>query len=259
MPDETLLSPKLAAFQRLLTIMDELREQCPWDRKQTLESLRPLTIEETYELADAILEGNMDELKGELGDLFLHLVFYCKIGEERAQFDVAGVLDQVCEKLIRRHPHIYGDVQVQDSEEVKRNWEQIKLREGRKSVLQGVPNSLPAVTKALRVQEKVAQVGFDWPEKKQVWDKVLEEIAEFRAAEASGHLEEQAAEFGDVLFALINYARFSGIDPEAALERTNRKFMYRFRYIEENAPKPLVEMTLAEMDQLWDEAKKEKP
>jgi XTP/dITP diphosphohydrolase len=259
MTDETRLSPKLAAFQRLLTIMDELREQCPWDRKQTLESLRPLTIEETYELADAILEGNMDELKGELGDLFLHLVFYCKIGEEKALFDVESVLDQVCEKLVRRHPHIYGDVQVQDSEEVKRNWEQIKLREGRKSVLQGVPNSLPAVTKALRVQEKVAQVGFDWPEKKQVWDKVMEEIGEFRAAEAAGHTEEQAAEFGDVLFALINYARFLGIDPEAALERTNRKFMYRFRYIEENAPKPLVEMTLAEMDRLWDEAKKEKP
>ncbi len=256
---DNLLSPKLLAFQRLLNIMDELREQCPWDRKQTIESLRPMTIEETHELADAILEGNMDELKGELGDLFLHLVFYCKIGEEKALFDVQSVLDQVCEKLIRRHPHIYGDVQVRDEGDVKRNWEQIKLQEGRKSVLQGVPKSLPAVTKAVRIQEKVAQVGFDWPDKAQVWAKVQEEIGEFRAAEATGNPEEMADEFGDILFALVNYARFSGIDPEAALERTNRKFMHRFRYIEDNAPKPLTDMTLAEMDLLWERAKQRKP
>lgn len=235
--------------------MDELREKCPWDRKQTIESLRPMTIEETHELADAILEGDMAELKGELGDLFLHLVFYCKIGEERALFDVESVLNQVCEKLIRRHPHIYGDVTVTDAEEVKRNWEQIKLQEGRKSVLQGVPKSLPAMTKALRVQEKVAQVGFDWPDKAHVWEKVQEELGEFREAETAGDLDAQADEFGDVLFALVNYARFAGIDPEAALEHTNRKFMARFRYIEENAPKDLLEMRLDEMDALWEQAK----
>ena len=256
MTPENTLPHKLAAFQRLLTIMDELREQCPWDRKQTMESLRPMTLEETHELADAILDGNMDEMKGELGDLFLHLVFYCKIGEEKELFDVGSVLNQVCDKLVRRHPHIYGDVQVRDAEEVKRNWEQIKLSEGRKSVLEGVPKSLPAVTKAMRVQEKAAQVGFDWPDKTQVWEKVQEETAEFQAAEAEGNALDMAEEFGDLLFALVNYARFSGIDPEAALERTNRKFMERFRYIEEHATKPLPEMTLAEMDVLWEAAKK---
>jgi XTP/dITP diphosphohydrolase len=247
----------LEAFERLLIIMDELREQCPWDRKQTLESLRPLTIEETYELADAILEGNAEELRGEVGDLFLHLVFYCKIASEQGAFDVADALNAWCEKLIRRHPHIYGDVKAETEEEVKRNWEQLKLQEGKKSVLQGVPKSLPALVKATRIQFKAAQVGFEWEQMDQVWEKVEEETAEFQEAMRSSDQAKREEEFGDLLFALVNYARYAGIDPESALERTNKKFIRRFQYIENHAGRDLNEMTLEEMDTLWNRAKAE--
>lgn len=248
---------KLDAFARLLRIMDELREQCPWDRKQTLQSLRNLTIEETYELADAILENKLDDIKEEIGDLMLHLVFYAKIASEQGAFDIADALNAICDKLIKRHPHIYGDVKVENEEDVKRNWEQIKLQEGKKSVLQGVPNSLPAMVKAYRMQEKTKQVGFEWENSEQVWDKVEEEIGELKEAIAEGQSPERVEEeFGDVLFSLVNYARFQGIDPETALERVNQKFKKRFEYIEANAPKDLQEMTLAEMDALWNEAKK---
>ena len=254
--NKTMYSEKLQAFERLLGIMDELRERCPWDRKQTIESLRHLTIEETYELADAILEGDMAELRGEIGDIMLHMVFYAKIAEEKGDFNLTEVLHGLCDKLVRRHPHIYGDVQVADEEEVKRNWEQIKLQEGKKSVLQGVPKSLPALVKAYRIQEKAKQVGFEWENREQVWDKVQEELQELQTeleqGAESSRLED---EFGDVLFSLVNYARFLGLDPEAALERTNRKFIQRFRYIEAHAPKPWDEMSLAEMDALWNEAK----
>ena len=247
---------KLDAFARLLEIMDTLRAQCPWDRKQTLQTLRNLTIEETYELADAILEENLDEIKEEIGDLMLHMVFYAKIAEEKGAFHIGDALNAVCEKLIQRHPHIYGDVHVENEEEVKRNWEQLKLREGKKSVLQGVPHSLPAMIKAYRMQEKTKQVGFEWENSEQVWDKVEEEIAEFREAM---HLnlpqEKREEEFGDVLFSLVNYARFQGIDPETALERVNLKFKQRFEYIEAHAPTDLRDMSLAEMDALWNEAK----
>lgn len=247
---------KLQAFGRLLTIMDELREKCPWDRKQTLESLRHLTIEETYELGDAILDNNLDELKGEIGDLMLHLVFYAKIASEQGAFDIADVLTFLCDKLVRRHPHIYGDVQADDAETVKQNWEKIKLQEGRKSILSGVPRSLPALVKAFRIQEKAKQVGFEWENRQQVWDKVQEELGELQEVVETNDASAIEDEFGDVLFSLINYARFLNIDPELALERTNRKFIQRFQYIEENAPKDLQEMTLEEMDALWNEAKR---
>lgn len=249
---------KLKAFGRLLKIMDELREQCPWDKKQTLESLRHLTIEETYELADAILENNLDELKGEIGDIMLHMVFYAKIADEQGAFDIEDVLNFLCEKLIRRHPHIYGDTKVENEEQVKANWEKIKLQEGKKSILSGVPNSLPAVVKAYRIQEKAKQVGFEWENKEQVFDKVNEEMAELQEVvyDENSKQERLEEEFGDLMFSLINYARFLKVDPELALERTNRKFIKRFQYIEANAPKDLQEMTLEEMDALWNEAKK---
>jgi XTP/dITP diphosphohydrolase len=250
------MQEKLEAFGRLLTIMDELREKCPWDRKQTFQTLRNLTIEETYELADAIIEGDTEGIKEEIGDLLLHIVFYAKIGSEQKAFDIADALNAVCDKLIKRHPHIYGDVVVADEEEVKKNWEQIKLQEGKKSVLAGVPKSLPAMVKAYRMQEKTKQVGFEWENAGQVWEKVEEEIQEFKETITENlSKEKQEEEFGDVLFSLINYARFQGIDPETALERVNVKFKSRFEYIEANAPKSLQEMTLAEMDILWNEAK----
>jgi XTP/dITP diphosphohydrolase len=246
---------KMMAFGRLLKIMDELREECPWDRKQTWQSLRNLSIEEMYELADAILEEDTDEVKEELGDILLHMVFYAKIAEEKELFDISDSLQFVCEKLIARHPHIYGDVKVSGEEDVKRNWEQLKLKEGKKSVLQGVPKSLPAMVKAYRMQEKTAQVGFEWENKDQVWDKVMEEINEFREELVSGDQAKKEEEFGDLIFSLINYARFEGIDPETALERVNKKFKRRFEYIEAEAPKPLDKMSLEEMDALWNEAK----
>lgn len=248
---------KLDAFARLLTIMDELREQCPWDRKQTFQTLRNLTIEETYELADAILEEDIDGIKEEIGDLMLHMVFYAKIGDEQQSFDIADALNAICDKLIKRHPHIYGDVKVKDEEEVKKNWEQLKLQEGKKSVLAGVPKSLPAMVKAYRMQEKTKQVGFEWENAGQVWDKVEEEIQEFKETlEQDMSQERREEEFGDILFSLINYARFVKIDPETALERVNIKFKKRFEYIEAHAPKDLNDMTLAEMDLLWEAAKK---
>lgn len=250
------MEQKLQAFQRLLDIMDDLREKCPWDRKQTMESLRNLTIEETYELADAILEGDLEEVKEEIGDILLHMVFYAKIAEEKSAFDMADALNAVCEKLIKRHPHIYGDVQADTEEAVKKNWEQLKLKEGKKSVLQGVPKSLPAMVKAYRMQEKTAQVGFEWENSGQVWEKVEEELAEFKeVVDAGGSQERKEEEFGDILFSLINYARFEKIDPETALERINHKFKRRFEYIEDQAERPLEEMSLEEMDALWNEAK----
>ena len=248
---------KLDAFARLLTIMDELREQCPWDRKQTFQSLRNLTIEETYELADAILDEDLNDIKEELGDLMLHMVFYAKIADEKGAFDIADAINAVCDKLIKRHPHIYGDVEAADEEAVKKNWEQLKLKEGKKSVLQGVPKSLPAMIKAYRMQEKTKQVGFEWENSEQVWEKVEEELHEYKESmQNNTSKEEQEEEFGDLLFSLINYARFQNIDPETALEKVNQKFKYRFEYIEAHADKPLENMTLAEMDSLWNEAKK---
>lgn len=248
---------KLDAFGRLLQIMDELREQCPWDRKQTFQSLRNLTIEETYELADAILEEDLKGIREEVGDLLLHTVFYAKIGEEQGAFDIADALHGICDKLIQRHPHIYGDVSVENEEDVKRNWEQIKLKEGKKSVLAGVPKSLPAMVKAYRMQEKTAQVGFEWEHSEQVWEKVQEEIGEFHEAVAQNAApEKREEEFGDILFSLVNYARFHHIDPETALERVNAKFKRRFEYIESNAGAPLQNLSLEEMDNLWNEAKK---
>ncbi|MEO1516675.1 MAG: nucleoside triphosphate pyrophosphohydrolase [Bacteroidota bacterium] len=250
------MKEKLDAFARLLTIMDELREQCPWDRKQTIQSLRNLTIEETYELADAIMKEDMQEIKEEIGDLMLHMVFYAKIADEKKAFDIADALHAVCDKLVNRHPHIYGDVTVENEEDVKKNWEQLKLKEGKKSVLSGVPNSLPAMIKAYRMQEKTGQVGFEWDNSEQVWEKVEEEMGEFREAmQEQQAFEKQEEEFGDVLFSLINYARFKGIDPETALEKVNKKFKQRFEYIEQNAPRALTDMSLAEMDALWDAAK----
>jgi len=251
------LEEKKDAFARLLKIMDELREQCPWDKKQTMESLRILTIEETYELADAIIEKDRNEIKKELGDLFLHLVFYSRIASEENNFDVADVLHSVCEKLIERHPHIYGDVKVKDEDEVKANWEKIKLKGGNKSVLSGVPVSLPSMVKATRIQEKARGVGFDWDNQDQVWSKVNEELEELKVEidKKSDKIEE---EFGDLLFSLINYARFIGVNPEDALERTNKKFIRRFSYLEENSKKDgkvMGEMTLDEMDHYWNQAK----
>lgn len=250
---------KLAAFERLLTIMDELRSKCPWDKKQTIESLRYLTIEETYELCDAIINQDMEEIKGELGDLFLHLVFYAKIASETNSFDISDVLNGVCDKLVERHPHIYGDVEVSGEEEVKANWEKIKLKnkKGKQSVLGGVPNSLPAMVKATRMQEKARGVGFDWDNQQQVWDKVNEELREFKE-EVDAQSNEIEAEFGDLLFSMINYARFIGVNPEDALEKTNKKFIKRFQYLETESAKDgkvMGEMTLAEMDQYWERAK----
>jgi len=250
---------QIEAFGRLLDIMDDLREKCPWDKKQTLQSLRHLTIEETYELGDAILDNDLQEIKKELGDLLLHIVFYAKIGSETNAFDIADVANSICDKLIDRHPHIYGDIVVADEEEVKQNWEKLKLKEGKKSVLEGVPKSLPALVKASRIQDKVKGVGFDWEESHQVWDKVQEEIAELHEEVKSGNHDKMEAEFGDVLFSMINYARFLKINPEDALERTNKKFMKRFIYLESKAGelgKALADMTLAEMDVFWEEAKK---
>ena len=249
---------QLEAFDRLLTIMDELRSKCPWDKKQTLESLRPLTIEETYELADAILDQNLEEVKGELGDLLLHIVFYAKIGSESNDFDITSVLNGICEKLIQRHPHIYGDINVESEQEVKQNWENIKLKEGKSSVLQGVPKSLPALVKATRIQEKVAGVGFDWEKPEQVFAKVKEELNELRDEVRTNNQQAIEAEFGDVLFSLINYARFLGVNPENALERTNKKFIKRFQYLEQQAKlkkRTLSDMSLSEMDVIWEEAK----
>ncbi|MGR7813585.1 nucleoside triphosphate pyrophosphohydrolase [Lacinutrix undariae] len=251
---------QLKAFERLLIIMDELREQCPWDKKQTMETLRHLTIEEVYELGDAILDNDLDEVKKELGDVLLHIVFYSKIGSETNTFDIADVCNSICEKLISRHPHIYADVVVKDEEEVKRNWEQLKLKEGKTSVLEGVPKSLPAMVKASRIQEKVAGVGFDWEEPQQVWDKVEEEIKELQVEVEKGNKDLMEDELGDVFFSLINYARFLKISPENALERTNKKFIKRFKYLETKAKslnKTLEDMTLKEMDVYWEEAKKE--
>ena len=250
---------QLDAFSRLLDIMDELREKCPWDKKQTLQSLRHLTIEETYELGDAILDNNLEEIKKVLGDLLLHIVFYAKIGSEKGSFDIADVANEICDKLIHRHPHIYGDVVVADEEEVKQNWEKLKLKEGKKSVLEGVPKSLPALVKASRIQDKVKGVGFDWEEPHQVWDKVQEELSELQVEVAAGNQDKMEAEFGDVLFSMINYARFLNVNPEDALERTNKKFIKRFQYLESKASeigKPLMDMTLAEMDVFWNQAKK---
>lgn len=247
---------KMEAFGRLLQIMDELREGCPWDRKQTFSSLRNLTIEETYELADAILEEDLTDIKEEVGDILLHMIFYAKIAEEQSAWDISDSINAVCDKLVKRHPHIYGDLKVKDEEEVKKNWEQLKLQEGKKSVLSGVPNSLPAMVKAYRMQDKTKQVGFEWENQHQVWEKVEEEIAEFKEAEESLGFEEKEEEFGDILFSLVNYARFTGIDPETALEKVNKKFKARFEFIEENAKIPLEDMSLEEMDALWNLAKK---
>ena len=255
-------SDKLAAFDRLLTIMDELRENCPWDKKQTMESLRHLTIEETYELSDAILEGDLEEIKEEVGDIMLHLTFYARLAAEKKAFDMASVLNGISDKLIRRHPHIYGDTLAEDEATVKANWEQIKLKEKENtSVLGGVPRSLPALVKAMRIQEKASGVGFDWENGDQVWDKVEEEIKEFKAEiqAETVNLKRKNEEFGDVLFSLINYARFQDINPEEALERTNKKFIKRFQYLERASKregKSLVEMTLSEMDIYWEETKK---
>ena len=258
---KSMIEEKVQAFRKLLEVMDELRTKCPWDKKQTLESLRYLTIEETYELSDAILEKNMEGIKKELGDLMLHLVFYSKIASEKKSFDISDVLNDINTKLIHRHPHIFGDVKVSDAREVRDNWEKIKLKEkGNESVLSGVPGSLPAMVKAYRIQEKASGVGFDWDHAGQVWDKVMEELTELKEAEHSGGShDEKEHELGDLLFAIINYARFIDVNPEDALERTNKKFIKRFQFIEgkaKKAHKSLKEMTLEEMDRFWKEAKK---
>lgn len=253
------LTEKLDAFERLLVMMNTLREQCPWDKKQTLESLRPLTIEETYELADAITQQDMKGIKEELGDVLLHLVFYARIGEEQKQFDIGSVINDLCNKMEYRHPHIYGNVVVNNEEDVKRNWEQLKLKEGKKSALEGVPKALPAVIKAIRIQEKSKKVGFEWDTTEQVWAKVEEEMQELHEAIAIGEQEHIEKEFGDVLFSLINYARFINVDPEGALEKTNTKFINRFMAMEVIANqkgKALKDMNLEEMDAIWNEVKK---
>ncbi len=262
--DDTPRGRQLQAFNRLLDVMDDLRAKCPWDRKQTMESLRHLTIEETYELSDAILKKDQPEIKKEIGDLMLHMVFYAKIASEQKTFDMADVLNAQCEKLIFRHPHIYGDVTADTEEEVKKNWEQLKLKEGNKSVLGGVPSSLPALVKAMRIQEKARGAGFDWDDKSQVWQKVQEELSEFEEEfnvtdTTTIDKERATAEFGDLLFSLINFARFVDINPEEALERTNLKFIDRFKYLETEAAKDgknLQDMTLEEMDFYWNKAKK---
>ena len=262
------MEEKLKAFERLLKVMDELREKCPWDKKQTIESLRHLTIEETYELADAIIEKDMVNIKKELGDVLLHIIFYARIASEtkgdsfssNSGFDITDVINSLCEKLIFRHPHIYGDVKVENEQDVKENWEKLKLKEGNKSVLGGVPVSLPALIKASRIQEKARAVGFDWDKPEQVWEKVQEEMEEFKnEIDTNGSKEKMEGEFGDVLFSLINYARFKEINPEDALEKTNKKFIKRFQYLESEAAKSgkqLSDMTLAEMDVYWNKAKK---
>jgi XTP/dITP diphosphohydrolase len=250
---------QLSAINRLLDIMDDLREKCPWDKKQTLESLRHLTIEETYELADAILENDLPEIKKELGDVLLHIIFYAKIGSEKNAFDIADVANSICDKLVDRHPHIYGDVKVNDENDVKRNWEQLKLKEGKNSVLEGVPKSLPAVVKANRIQDKVAGVGFDWEKPEQVWEKVQEELTELNVEIKANNKKNIEKEFGDVLFSMINYARFIGVNPENALEKTNKKFINRFQYLEQEAKKEgkeISEMSLEEMDVYWNASKK---
>ena len=254
------MDKKLKAFARLLTIMDELREKCPWDQKQTYDSLRYLTIEELYELSDAILDKDMQGIKKELGDVLLHIVFYARIASETNDFDIADVINDICEKLIHRHPHIYGDVEVADEREVKKNWEKLKLKEGRESVLEGVPRSLPAIVKAFRIQEKVRGIGFDWDNKSQVWEKVLEEIEELKAEIKKGDSDRIESEFGDVLFALTNYARFINVNPEDSLERTNKRFIKRFQIMEEMINKEglnLSDMKLSEMDVFWEKAKEE--
>lgn len=249
------------SFQRLVTIMDELREQCPWDRKQTVHTLRQMTIEETFELADAITESDWKGIKEELGDLLLHIVFYAKIGSEQEQFTLQQVIDGISDKLVARHPHIYGDVKVNDEEDVKRNWEKLKLKEGKKSVLSGVPRSLPATVKAMRLQEKAKQVGFEWDNKEQVWDKVEEETQELKEAIAGGEQDKIEEEFGDLVFSMINYARFLQVDAENALERTNKKFIHRFTQMEEQAlkqGKDLASMSLKEMDAIWNSIKQQR-
>lgn len=254
------MQKKKEAFARLITIMDELREKCPWDKKQTLDSLRYLTIEEMYELSDAILDKDMEEIKKELGDVLLHIVFYSRIASETNDFDISDVIHSLCDKLIHRHPHIYGDVKVKDEVEVKKNWELLKLKEGRKSVLEGVPKSLPAIVKSFRIQEKVRGVGFDWDNKTQVWNKVLEEIEELKVEVEKGDVDRVESEFGDVLFALTNYARFIDVNPEDALERTNKRFIKRFQIMENllnEDHKKLEDMKLSEMDVYWELAKDE--
>jgi len=253
------MKKKKETFARLLTIMDELREQCPWDKKQTMDSLRYLTIEEMYELSDAILDKNMDDIKKELGDLLLHIIFYSKIASETNNFDISDVINEVCDKLIYRHPHIYGNVEVTDDVEVKKNWEKLKLKEGKKSVLEGVPKSLPAIVKSFRIQEKVRGIGFDWDNKTQVWNKVLEELEELKIEVEKGDNDKIESEFGDVLFALTNYSRFIEVNPEDALERTNKRFIKRFQIMEKlikKKGKDLTEMNLEEMDEYWGEAKR---
>ena len=253
------MKDRLIAFDRLINIMDELREKCPWDKKQTMESLRYLTIEELYELSDAILDGNMDEIKKELGDILLHIVFYAKIASEKNKFNITDVINGICEKLIYRHPHIYGDKKVNDEFEVKRNWEKLKMKEGKDSVLEGVPKSLPSIVKSYRIQEKVRGIGFDWDNTDQVWDKVKEEIIELKEEVKNGDLDKIESEFGDVLFALINYSRFIGINPENALEKTNKRFINRFQIMErliKSKNLDLSEMKLKEMDEFWEKAKK---
>ena len=250
---------QLQAFGRLLDIMDELRSKCPWDKKQTFESLRHLTIEETYELGEAILNNDLQEIKKELGDVLLHIVFYAKIGSETNDFDIADVAEAISEKLIHRHPHIYSDVEVKNEDDVKQNWEKLKLKEGKNSVLEGVPKSLPSMVKANRIQDKVAGVGFDWEKPEQVWEKVQEELSELNTEIKNGNTNKIEAEFGDVLFSMINYARFINVNPENALERTNKKFINRFQYLEQASKKvgkSLHDMSLAEMDIFWNESKK---
>lgn len=253
------MNDKLKAFERLLTIMDELREKCPWDKKQTIESLMHLTIEETYELVDAIIDDSKIDIKKELGDILLHIVFYAKIASETNEFNIADVINSLCEKLIFRHPHVFGEVKVKDDEEVKTNWENLKIKEGNKSVLAGVPKSLPSLVKAHRIQDKVRSVGFDWDERSQIWAKIKEELLEFEVEIENQDREKMEAEFGDLLFSMVNAARLYDIDPEIALERTNKKFIKRFNYLEENTIKigqSLQSMTLDEMNVVWDEAKK---
>ena len=251
------MDPRLKAFERLLNIMDDLREKCPWDKKQTLDTLRTLTIEETYELCDAIINKDLSALEGEIGDLFLHLVFYCKIGQEKEAFDVASVLNKICEKLIHRHPHVYGDVSVDGEEEVKANWEKLKLKEGKKSVLEGFPKSLPALVKATRIQEKVKGVGFEWDEISDVWAKIYEELDEFKK-EVEVQSEQTTNEFGDLMFSLINLARYLKIEPENALELTNQKFIKRFQLMEkmiDEEKKDISKLNLEKLDKYWDNAK----
>lgn len=255
----TTMKEKLEAFERLLNVMDDLRTKCPWDKKQTMQTLRHLTIEEVYELGDAILEDNRPEIKKELGDILLHIVFYARIASETNEFDITTVINSLCEKLIHRHPHIYGDVQVADEAEVSRNWEQLKLKEGKTSVLEGVPVSLPALVKSMRIQEKARSAGFDWEQPEQVFEKVEEEFEEFKVEIEKNDQQKMEEEFGDLMFALVNYARFKKINPEEALERTNKKFIRRFRYLEDQAAangQYLQSMTLEEMDVYWNEAKK---